>query len=123
MRLKTVDKMVVQAAKRGPETEVVFVLVVVLIRAVIVLLQVDDVADYDYDNPADNDGYCPDIDDEQDAYGRCAGLPAVFTMLLSYKEMPWTILPNQCLKIPYWEVTRRCLTVRQQLGTTLWVTI
>merc|ERR1719427_2575532 len=58
VRLKTVDKMVVQAAKRGPETEV------------------DDVADYDYDNPADNDGYCPDIDDEQDAYGDAVDDPA-----------------------------------------------
>jgi len=51
VRLKTVDKMVVQAVKRVPDAEV------------------DDVADYDYDNPADIDGYCPDIDDEQDAYG------------------------------------------------------
>jgi len=51
VRLKTVDKMVVQAVKKVPET------------------QVDDVDDYDYNNPADNDGYCPDIDDEQDAYG------------------------------------------------------
>merc|ERR1711872_950477 len=51
VRLKTVDKMVVQAVKKVPEAEV------------------DDVADYDYDNAADNDGYCPDIDDEQDAYG------------------------------------------------------
>lgn len=32
-------------------------------------IQVDDVEDYDYDNAADNEGYCPDIDDEQDAYG------------------------------------------------------
>jgi len=51
VRLKTVDKMVVQAVKKVPEAEV------------------DDVEDYDYDNAADNDGYCPDIDDEQDAYG------------------------------------------------------
>jgi len=51
VRLKTVDKMVVQAVKKVPEAEV------------------DDVEDYDYDNPADNEGYCPDIDDEQDAYG------------------------------------------------------
>jgi len=59
VRLKTVDKMVVQAVKRGPET------------------QVDDVADYDYDNAADNDGYCPDIDDEQDAYGDAVDDPAL----------------------------------------------
>merc|ERR1711872_21311 len=51
VRLKTVDKMVVQAVKKVPEAEG------------------DDVADYDYDNAADNDGYWPDIDDEQDAYG------------------------------------------------------
>merc|ERR1719370_749825 len=51
VRLKTVDKMVVQAVKKVLEAEV------------------DDVEDYDYDNAADNDGYCPDIDDEQDAYG------------------------------------------------------
>merc|ERR1719422_957255 len=51
VRLKTVDKMVVQAVKKVPDAEV------------------DDVEDYDYDNAADNDGYCPDIDDEQDAYG------------------------------------------------------
>eukprot|EP00092_Neocalanus_flemingeri_P006979 GFUD01007533.1.p1 GENE.GFUD01007533.1~~GFUD01007533.1.p1 ORF type:complete len:751 (+),score=265.35 GFUD01007533.1:57-2309(+) len=58
VRLKTVDKMVVQAVKRVPETEV------------------DDVADYDYDNAADNEGYCPDIDDEQDAYGDAVDDPA-----------------------------------------------
>jgi len=51
VRLKTVDKMVVQAVKKVPDAEV------------------DDVDDYDYDNAADNEGYCPDIDDEQDAYG------------------------------------------------------
>ena len=32
--------------------------------------QVDDVEDYDYDNPADRDDYCPDVDDDQDAYGK-----------------------------------------------------
>jgi hypothetical protein len=30
--------------------------------------QVDDVEDYDYDNPADRDAYCPDM--ENDAYGK-----------------------------------------------------
>ncbi|XP_023323672.1 condensin complex subunit 2 isoform X2 [Eurytemora carolleeae] len=32
-------------------------------------MQVDDVEDYDYDNPADRNDYCPDVDDDQDAYG------------------------------------------------------
>merc|ERR1719315_939494 len=71
VRLKTVDKMVVQATKSGPETEV------------------DDVADYDYDNPADNEGYIPDIDEEQDAYGE-AGPPQPVcgtTMLGADQEM------------------------------------
>merc|ERR1712055_693543 len=49
--------MVVQAVKKIPEAEV------------------DDVEDYDYDNAADNDGYCPDIDDEQDAYGHAMDDP------------------------------------------------
>ena len=31
--------------------------------------QVDDVEDYDYDNAADRNDYCPDVDDDQDAYG------------------------------------------------------
>jgi len=74
VRLKTVDKMVVHATKTGPETEV------------------DDVADYDYDNPADNDGFIPDIDDEQDAYGATDTQPPVFgnTML-----GPDQVLDNQ----------------------------
>lgn len=53
VRLKTVDKMVVVVTKKDPAPEV------------------DGVEDYDYDNPGDNDGYCPDIDDEPDAYGDC----------------------------------------------------
>ena len=32
-------------------------------------MHVDDVDDYNYDNPADKDDYCPDVDDDQDAYG------------------------------------------------------
>ena len=32
--------------------------------------QVDDVEDYDYDNPADRDAYCPDMDNNDDAYGK-----------------------------------------------------
>jgi hypothetical protein len=32
--------------------------------------QVDDVEDYDYNNQADRDAYCPDIEDNNDAYGR-----------------------------------------------------
>jgi hypothetical protein len=38
--------------------------------------QVDDVEDYDYNNQADRDAYCPDIEDNNDAYGRltCGGL-------------------------------------------------
>merc|ERR1719318_2209479 len=58
VRLKTVDKMVVQAVKRVPETEV------------------HDLEDYDYNNAADNEGYCPDIDDEQDAYGDAVDDPS-----------------------------------------------
>jgi len=50
VRLKAVDKMVVAAQKKLAEQEV------------------DDVGDYDYDNPGDNDGYCPGIDDENDEY-------------------------------------------------------
>lgn len=53
VRLKTVDTMVVAPTKKDPAPEV------------------DGVEDYDYDNPGDNDGYCPDIDDEPDAYGDC----------------------------------------------------
>jgi len=32
-------------------------------------MQVDDVEDYDYNNAADRDDYCPDVDDDGDAYG------------------------------------------------------
>ena len=31
--------------------------------------QVDDVEDYDYDNALDKDNYCPDVDEDADAYG------------------------------------------------------
>jgi len=68
VRLKTVDKMVVQAVKKVPDAEV------------------DDVADYDYDNAADNDGYCPDIDDEQDAYGDAVDDPLQPTLGSSMLE-------------------------------------
>jgi len=38
--------------------------------------QVDDVEDYDYDNQADREAFCPDMDDHNDAYGRrCKGTP------------------------------------------------
>merc|ERR1719347_2104279 len=30
--------------------------------------EVEDVGDYDYDNPGDNDGYCPDIESQEDDY-------------------------------------------------------
>ena len=30
---------------------------------------VDDVEDYDYNNQADREAFCPDIDDNNDAYG------------------------------------------------------
>jgi len=51
VRLKVCDQIVVSGRKSAAET------------------QVDDVEDYDYDNPADRDDYCPDVDDDQDAYG------------------------------------------------------
>ncbi len=31
--------------------------------------QVDDVEDYDYDNQADREAFCPDMEDNNDAYG------------------------------------------------------
>lgn len=49
--LKTCDQIAVVGCKSTAET------------------QVDDVDDYNYDNPADKDDYCPDVDDDQDAYG------------------------------------------------------
>jgi len=44
--------------------------------------QIDDVEDYDYDNPADRDAYCPDMENNNDdAYGRgqkvSRGVPSV----------------------------------------------
>ena len=51
VRLKTVDKMVIQnKANTDQQTRV-------------------EVEDYNYDNAADQEGYCPDVDDDNDAYG------------------------------------------------------
>ena len=44
--------------------------IVVAGRKVAAELQVDDVEDYDYDNAADRADYCPDVDDDVDAYGK-----------------------------------------------------
>merc|ERR1719228_2179574 len=53
VRLKHVEKIVVTTSKASEEAEV----------------EVDaDVGDYDYDNAGDNDGYCPDIDGQEDDY-------------------------------------------------------
>jgi len=49
VRLKTVDRMVIQNKAQDQQTRV-------------------DVDDYNYDNAADQEGYCPDVDDA-DAYG------------------------------------------------------
>ena len=58
VRLKHVEKIVVTAGSTLPEAEV----------------QVDEeVGEYDYDNAGDNDGYCPDIGSQEDAYGGLDG--------------------------------------------------
>ena len=42
--------------------------IVVVGRKTAAEMQVDDVEDYDYNNAADRDDYCPDVDDDGDAY-------------------------------------------------------
>ena len=50
VRLKTVDRMIIQnKTNTDQQTRV-------------------DVEDYNYENAADQEGYCPDVDDDQDAY-------------------------------------------------------
>merc|ERR1719474_1374088 len=77
--LKTCDQIAVVGCKSTAET------------------QVDDVDDYNYDNPADKDDYCPDVDDDQDAYGggdSISGQDTAFDASLNGATQSAATLPN-----------------------------
>jgi len=54
-------------------------------------LQVDDaVEDYDYDNAADNEDYCPDMEDDEDAYGGDVDAPMDDEVVMNGDDIPET---------------------------------
>ncbi len=57
-------------------------------------MQVDDVEDYDYDNPADRNDYCPDVDDDQDAYGENFLLKFVISFIVHNPHVTFKVKPS-----------------------------